>query len=430
MLNTLTYITINTSQKGEPMKRRVLCFMLLGTMLMGNTVSYAAEIGTEASQSYLATYDEGMWTLEGKISFPIVADDDMWNQFQSHDEMVMACNVPNELVEQASTDELLNLMLDYPLLGDLMLYDNAEVGLEIMSQESNILAELLSRDDGATKLLNVYNNFEIKDISSISQETLQDIIMDQGVLENYLNDDSIRKGIEEDKENLVQNIFLETVLAREDVIVKLTDGELTSLVNEVEEKMAEKESSELYSAYTYLFYEIVEEAGTINNLDLSPISDNTKVVARDTFATVKTPNGSSVEVIKRTFSASESASAYNYTVTNYPNATIVSNATTNYNCHSYAWYSQSTSNVYWMNDPGKYMSDGSYTKVGTSPTALNQKVCYTQYPLIEPFIHSGIVYSIGSTVILTSKWGGGAGPLVRHNVSYSPYGGTPIYFKR
>lgn len=75
------------------------------------------------------------------------------------------------------------------------------------------------------------------------------------------------------------------------------------------------------------------------------------------------------------------------------------------------------------------MSDGSYKKVGTKPTATGQKVCYTQYPLNNPFIHSGVVYSIsGNTIKLTSKWG--AGPLVRHNVSYSPYGGTPIYYKR
>lgn len=410
-------------QEGDIMKKRVLCFMLLGMMLMGNTVSYAAETGAEQPQSYLATYDEDTWNLEGKINFPITADDQTWSQFQSHDEMVMACNMPSKLVEEASTEELVNLMLEYPLLGDLMLYDNVEVGLEIMSRESNILAELLSRDDGATELLNAYSDFEVKDISSLSQDALQEIITDQGVLEDYLLDDSIRSYIEQDEENLVQNVFFETVLTRENVVDKLTDGELTSLVNEVEEKVAEKESSEVYSAYTYLFYEMAEQAGTIDDLDVSSI------VARDTSATIKTPNGSSVAVVKRTYSASESASAYNYTVTNYPNATVVSGATTNYNCHSYAWYSQSTSNVYWMNDPGKYMSDGSYTQVGTSPTATSQKVCYTQYPLVNPYIHSGIVYSIsGSTVKLTSKWG--AGPLVRHNVSYSPYGGTPIYFKR
>lgn len=366
--------------------------------------------------------------MDGEIHFPIKEDTEQWKQFQSHDEMVMACNMPDTLIKEVSTDKLVELMLDYPLLGDLMLYDNSGVGLEIMLQENNILAELLRRDDSAAKLLTAYNDFEIKN-TSLSEEVSLEIISNPDMLESYADDDFVRNCIAQDEENLVQNIFLETVLAREDVVSKLTDKEISLLANEVEEKVAEKDLSEIYSAYTYLFYEMAEEANTINIFGSPSVIYNATMTARDTLETVKTPNGSSVTVIRRTYSASESASAYNYTITRYPNATVVSGATTNYNCHSYAWYSQSTSNPYWMNDPGKYMSDGSYTKIGASPTAKNQKVCYIQYPLVNPCIHSGIVYSIsGSTVKLTSKWG--AGPLVRHDVSYSPYGGTPTYYKR
>ena len=36
-----------------------------------------------------------------------------------------------------------------------------------------------------------------------------------------------------------------------------------------------------------------------------------------------------------------------------------------YNCHSYAWYSQGTSNSYWMENPYAYMTDGSYS-LGTA----------------------------------------------------------------
>ena len=50
----------------------------------------------------------------------------------------------------------------------------------------------------------------------------------------------------------------------------------------------------------------------------------------------------------------------------YPQATIVASASKKYNCHSYAWYLSSTNNKYWMNDPSKYMSDGSYLKLNYS----------------------------------------------------------------
>lgn len=37
-------------------------------------------------------------------------------------------------------------------------------------------------------------------------------------------------------------------------------------------------------------------------------------------------------------------------------ATRRATPTVKYNCHSYAWYSQSTANKHWMNSPSKYMS--------------------------------------------------------------------------
>ena len=45
---------------------------------------------------------------------------------------------------------------------------------------------------------------------------------------------------------------------------------------------------------------------------------------------------------------------------NYPNATKLREATTNYNCHSYAWHLQTLPNVFWINDPSPYMTDGSW----------------------------------------------------------------------
>lgn len=82
-----------------------------------------------------------------------------------------------------------------------------------------------------------------------------------------------------------------------------------------------------------------------------------------------------------------------------------------------------------MNDPSAYMTDGSYTYIGTSPTGNAQKVYYS-YSGGE---HSGVVTNY-STQQITSKWG--EGPLVRHNVYDCPYFYIPldtdniIYYKR
>lgn len=45
------------------------------------------------------------------------------------------------------------------------------------------------------------------------------------------------------------------------------------------------------------------------------------------------------------------------------NATLVSSGTCLYNCHSYAWYSQSTSNSYVILDPTPFMDSGNYSRI-------------------------------------------------------------------
>ena len=78
----------------------------------------------------------------------------------------------------------------------------------------------------------------------------------------------------------------------------------------------------------------------------------------------------------------------------------------------------STSNTIWMPYPTGYMTDGSYTYDGTSPTFLSQKVFY-DYPGNE---HSGVVSNY-STLQIVSKWG--ALPLMSHNVYDCPDFNTP-----
>ena len=314
-----------------------------------------------------------------------------------------------------------------------MLYDDVLTGFEIMSKESNILKEILSRKDGAEELLNAYCTLEISKESALPDDVLEYECTNEDYIRELVKDDEYSAMIEEDYNNVIQDVLLETALAQDEIIDELSEKEISILNEEVADKVECKLDSELYSAYTFTFYEVADEEGTIEQFeDIEIVSDDsasTTVKGNDTYAYVRTPRGSKVEVVKRTFNAAETKAAYNYTVNRYPKAIICADATTNYNCHSYAWYNQATTNKYWMNIPGKYMTDGSYKKVGAKPTATNQKVCYIQYQFDNPYIHSGIVKKIsGNIITIHSKWG--AGPLVRHPVGYSPYGGTPTYYKR
>ncbi len=99
----------------------------------------------------------------------------------------------------------------------------------------------------------------------------------------------------------------------------------------------------------------------------------------------------------------------------FPNAIKLRDATSDYNCHSYAWYSQSASNKYWIVNPGVYMIDGSYIQVATP--YVGDVVMYENTTLLEPdrYVHSAIV----STVECVSKWGPYG--LYRHSLEECPY---------
>ncbi len=109
----------------------------------------------------------------------------------------------------------------------------------------------------------------------------------------------------------------------------------------------------------------------------------------------------------------------------YPDATLIASSSIRYNCHSYAWYQQSTDNPYWMGDPSAYYTDGSYTE---SIGYIGDVVCYINEH--GENIHSGIVIErrsgisngvCGDADLITvrSKWHYYG--LYEHRGDYCPY---------
>ncbi len=140
-----------------------------------------------------------------------------------------------------------------------------------------------------------------------------------------------------------------------------------------------------------------------------------------TNVTVYTPKGTAVAALYATndYTSTEKTAINNAAMSSYPNATFISTSTAKYNCHSYAWYSASTSNTRWINYPSAYMTDGSYTS--TTTPAVGRKVYYPSGG------HSAIIYSAGPSAkasVVTSKWG--EGPLMRHTAGYCPYNSNSL----
>lgn len=101
-----------------------------------------------------------------------------------------------------------------------------------------------------------------------------------------------------------------------------------------------------------------------------------------------------------------------------------------YNCHSYAWHSQSSPNYYWINIPAVYMSDGSYSLVAgtygpdryTIPSGIREYTNKVYYGAPDDnnwiYLHSGITVPNTTNYVL-SKWG--QDRLYKHYVWDCPY---------
>ena len=121
-----------------------------------------------------------------------------------------------------------------------------------------------------------------------------------------------------------------------------------------------------------------------------------------------------------------------------PEATRIAPSSNIYNCHSYAWYSQTTTNEYWMPDPSNYYTDYSYDE--TSTPKVGDKICY--FSKNGENKHSGIIIGINSASSnnvcgnsnlyqVRSKWGSWG--LYEHRGDQCPYtstyGGECTYVK-
>jgi hypothetical protein len=136
-----------------------------------------------------------------------------------------------------------------------------------------------------------------------------------------------------------------------------------------------------------------------------------------TYITLYTKCGKSVQGLVITELSASEITAYNAAATTeFPNATLLANSSSTYNCHSYAWNITNGGQKCWINATNSIGSNNIQNywlrDYYTSTTASNaQKIYYYASD------HSAVVSSIAG--MYESKWG--TWPLMRHAPGYGPY---------
>lgn len=250
----------------------------------------------------------------GKYEFPVTVYDNEWKNFETLVQKQEACDIPNEILNELSTEELVDLVLEYPLLVNIFAFSDVDEGIEKVSETFSGLKELMSREDAGNVLIKAFLNSN--------------------------NKIKLRSNTDDNNRDYIKNEYLKVLLTR----------------NQVKDNM---------SKVTRVQYNVLNTFGLISTRStttyvLTPKNSQVPVIeysaSEDMTASAKTQMDADFKLA-------------------YPNAVLKSGSTRIYNCHNYAW-NKDNPTKYCMNNPNPYMTDGSYVYVGGYPTANGQIVYY------------------------------------------------------
>ena len=359
-------------------------------------------------------------------TFPINLESKEWNELKTHEEMIQKCTIPEEILKTLTTKQLIDMVMNYPLLVDLYSYQSLDAGVCELVKNFNGLYELLMRKDLPAELLAYYKKICIPekycnlDSCNIKLNSTEDFDKTVGKIIDTPNE---IKRIDKDFKTKCKIELIEYLILNEYMWKKYDTSYKKMVISEVERKENQKRNSELF---------MDDDGRSILKTNYLTGIDKVKLFSINIQKYVKTPNGSDVPVETFSYNGKDWANRLDAEFKKaYPKAKILRPSDNRYNCHSYAWYSTNTDNIYWMNSPQKYIQDGSYKKVtNKAKRGKGNRIIWFQYPLANPYVHSGYLASINSdgSYKIYSKWG--KGPLMQHSAKYSPYSGTREYYKR
>jgi len=101
-----------------------------------------------------------------KWDYPVKPGSPEWRNLKNNVEKVHSCQLPDDLLTQLKTSDLLDICLDYPLLPDIFAFNNINDGFEKFESDFNGFRELIKRPDCAKEMILMYKSMHPENIKS------------------------------------------------------------------------------------------------------------------------------------------------------------------------------------------------------------------------------------------------------------------------
>ncbi|MBO5237856.1 MAG: hypothetical protein J6B50_03670 [Lachnospiraceae bacterium] len=348
---------------------------------------------------------------DGSYEFPIDQYDDEWYALDSAVEMREVTQIPEALLDVISTEELINLIIKYPLLCDMKAYSTLEEGYYVVKERFNGIQELVAREDAYSELLKAYVAFDIPEERLVDYESIINSESRIADLNAFCANKNNRNAIYDDAAvnnalNILEFMLLDIMETREVDENRFSDIYI--------QKVSEKTKSAYFeNTNAALLLDYMDESST-RGLSIAEARDSSYSIIM-----ISTPEDNVAVSVKyyptlTMCSVTEDADL----IAEY-GATYISAASSTFNCHSYAWLHNLRSDYQhiWMNYATQFAADSYYEE---STVAQVGDIAYWG-------AHSAQVIEINvkdpeadkPENICVSKWDDG--PMVRHYMKRCPY---------
>ena len=121
------------------LKRLLSCFLALAMMTSMVSFQTSAYEGSSNNEGY---------TIDEPYEYPIEPGTDEWFAIESHAEKVEMLQIPQDVLNEMTTEALVESVVNYPYFPDMDSFSTQELGYETVRNGFNGLQELESRPDG------------------------------------------------------------------------------------------------------------------------------------------------------------------------------------------------------------------------------------------------------------------------------------------
>lgn len=143
--------------------------------------------------------------MEGEYTYPFRAGSEEWKNKRTHDELRPQLQIPENVIVSLNTQSLLNSVLRYPLIGDLLVYSSFQKGVDQLRINFAAFDHLLKRRDATEALLLVYESYNPSDILSLKDPIeIGEFMLQITLLEFIAGHEAIVSGIGKEQARKLQ----------------------------------------------------------------------------------------------------------------------------------------------------------------------------------------------------------------------------------